>query len=115
MCAEISSGDSLKKAVRKHEKKLRQILHLEEQSGSRKLIKEEIEKVGKRPRPIYSFTFISVMFVSLRNLFYSQVHSKGNVQKELNELRAMVESAELVHSSSGEGHTIGSPYMVCCK
>lgn len=45
MCAEVSSGDSLKKAVRKHEKKLRQIEHLEEQRSSRKLTKEEIEKV----------------------------------------------------------------------
>jgi len=46
MSAEISSGNNLKKAVRKHEKKLRQISHLEEQSRSRELTKEEIEKVS---------------------------------------------------------------------
>jgi len=46
MSAETSSGNNLKKAVRKHEKKLRQISHLEEQSRSRELTKEEIEKVS---------------------------------------------------------------------
>ena len=55
MCAEVSSSDGLKKAVRKHEKKLRQITYLEEQSSSRELTKEEIEKVskkGNRPRTV---------------------------------------------------------------
>lgn len=47
MCAEISNSDSLKKAVRKYEKKLRQISCLEEQGGSRELTKEETEKVSK--------------------------------------------------------------------
>lgn len=57
MCAEASaevSSDGLKKAMRKYEKKLRQIRHLEEQSSSRELTKEEIEKVskkGNRPQP----------------------------------------------------------------
>ena len=110
MCAEISHSDSLKKAVRKHEKKLRQILHLKEQSSARKLTKEEVEKVAKGSRNLNSFHIIPVMFVK----FYSQVQSKENVQKELNELKTMVESVEFGHSS-GEGHIIGSLYIVCCK